>query len=78
MRKTDIEICRDYHKLMNYSVGFDDHPQWLQQLLENQVKRAREFEPRINCAEHYADYLNICDEDDDFDSFYGENYFEKD
>ena len=40
----------------------------------NSVKSARQDEPRINCGRHYADYLNICDDDDDMDSFYGENY----
>lgn len=36
---------------------------------------ARKEEPRINRGTHLVDWMNICDDDDNFNSFYGSDYF---
>ena len=72
MRKSNEEILEEYFRSMNIDscVPDDLHKHWL-----HTVEVAREYEPRINSGIHYIDWINICDDDDDFDSFYGEDYF---
>ncbi len=71
-RKTDKEIFDEWCKHM----GYDNKswPAYLHKFYLMCIKKAREWEPRINHGLHFADYLNICDDDDDFDSFYGKDY----
>ena len=71
-RLTDEEVLLDYWRIMGQEPAKD--PRMLS-LWMNLVGKIREDEPRINRGAHMADYLNICDDDDDMDSFYGPNYF---
>lgn len=70
MRKTSKQVLEEYCKEMErpYPEGI-----WADFML-HMVVRCREDEPRINCGVHLIDYMNICDEDDDMDSFYGPDY----
>lgn len=38
---------------------------------------ARQEEPRITTGQHFYDWINIVDDDDTMDSYYGEDYFNK-
>ncbi len=68
----EIRIAREYAKAMRFKNQDDE----MMDLLSRLVRQAQRFEPRINCGLHVVDWLNICDEDDDFDSFYGSDYFD--
>ncbi len=70
MRKTDEQILQEYFHLMKINDSLDIREFWLKM-----VAAARSEEPRINSGVHYCDWCNICDDDDDFDSFYGDDYF---
>lgn len=74
MRKTDEEILQEYFELMCAdqvgNIPEEVYKHWL-----NIVSAARSEEPRINSGSHYIDWINICDDDDDFDTFYGDDYF---
>jgi len=75
-RLTNEEVYREYLALMEIPPG-----QILPEIFASLVRmvgRCREEEPRINRGVHLADYLNICDEDDTMDSFYGPDYFQED
>lgn len=75
--KSDLEIAKEWVVFVaNDKKRFEELPEWYQTILLGTVKKAREEEPRINCGLHLVDWMNICDEDDTFDSFYGEDYFE--
>lgn len=71
--KTDEQILEEYLKLME--LPHVEEP-WRGFFLRV-IARARQDEPRINCGLHVMDWENICDDDDDFDSFYGTDYFTK-
>jgi len=68
---TDKEVYEDYCKLCDRQPVQDSV---VLEALINMVHIMREDEPRINCGAHLLDYMNICDEDDDMDSFYGPDY----
>lgn len=53
----------------------EEVPDWLRDTMCFLVRKAREDEPRINCGLHMADY-SLMEEHDDFDSFYGPDYFD--
>jgi hypothetical protein len=72
-RRTDREVAIDYASIdstdrlaQSAGLGVDT--------LEIVVRIARRDEPRINSGLHLIDWFGICDEDDDFDSFYGADY----
>lgn len=46
------------------------------ELLAPMVASARRIESRINSGAHMWDFTMICDEEDTFESFYGEDYFQ--
>lgn len=71
-RRTDEELAKEYLLLYGIKPEVVDQHLWL---ILPFVQRAREDEPRINCVAHLVDWTMICDEDDDFDSFYGPDYF---
>jgi hypothetical protein len=68
---TDKEILEDWFRLMDKKVPTDPV---LVDVLCEMIAKCRKDEPRINCGGHLLDYINICDEDDDMDSFYGSDY----
>ncbi len=69
---TDEEVLLDYWRVMEQKPIEDPA---IKEALVRMVKRCRQEEPRINCGAHLVDYINICDDDDNMDSFYGPNYF---
>lgn len=75
-RLTDEEVYREYLTLMR--TPLDQISPDIFAALVKMVGKCREDEPRINRGVHLADYLNICDEDDTMDSFYGPDYFQED
>lgn len=72
-RKDDQQILDEY--LLICQIDKQKMPQYLIDFFLRDIRRARELEPRINDGYHYYDLGNICDEDDNFDSFYGKDYF---
>lgn len=74
MRKTDEQIAREYCDLMEIDLA--NTPDWYFSWLVRIIGQARKAEPRINSGVHIVDWIGICDEDDDFDSFYGPDYFQ--
>ena len=73
MRKTDEQIAHEYCDLME--IDLSRMSDWYFSWLAGIVGQARMGEPRINSGVHFYDWTMICDEDDDFDSFYGPDYF---
>ena len=71
-RRTDKEIFEGYCEAMGWPYPLK--PNCAHVFGLSVVKKARKEEPRINHWAHFADWMNICDEDDDMDSFYGEDY----
>lgn len=67
----DLKVALGYVSLMELNDVPLDYLWWYVRF----VKLARQDEPRISCGAHYLDYIMICDEDDDMDSFYGPDYF---
>lgn len=74
MRLTDEQVLEDYAKEMEIDLPSPGNP-WRDFMLSI-VKIAREKEPRINSGAHLCDWVTICDDDDDFASYYGEDYFD--
>ena len=74
MRKTDEQVLDEYFQEME--IDKSKIPAEILQIWIGFVSKARRDEPRINSGCHYIDWCNICDDDDDFDSFYGPDYFE--
>ena len=72
-RKTDEQIASEY--LAHHRQVPADDLYW--RALLRLVASCRKVEPRINSGSHLLDYLNICDEDDTMDTFYGADYFTK-
>jgi hypothetical protein len=72
-RLTDEELLVDYCRVMEYQLPKKENSLW-NDIMLTMIGRCRQDEPRINCGTHLIDYMNICDEDDDMDSFYGEDY----
>lgn len=66
---TDEEVYRDYCNLIDMDYPNSD----LAAIILKLVHSIRQDEPRINSGVHLFDYMMICDEDDDMDSFYGPN-----
>jgi hypothetical protein len=73
MRKTDEEILVEYLQLKGIGKSGTEEP--FKGFYLRCIARAREDEPRINSGIHLLDWEYISDEDDDFDSFYGKDYF---
>ena len=71
MRKTDEQIYDEYVGLMELK----NVPDFIRLWGIKCIALARQEEPRINAGTHFIDWINICDDDDDFDSFYGKDYF---
>lgn len=72
--RTDEEVLDDYYRILRETPA----DAWTRKVMLNIVKTCRKEEPRINCGAHLLDYMNICDEDDTVDSFYGSDYFQED
>ena len=73
--KADEQIAEEYCNLME--IDLSRCPRWYFGHLVAIIKLARKEEPRINSGVHLYDWTMICDEDDDFDSFYGPDYFKE-
>ncbi len=73
MLKTDEQILKEYLKETETPVPNDE----ILKFMELMVHKIREAEPRINSGIHLVDYMSICDDDDDMDSFYGPDYFKE-
>lgn len=73
-RKTNQEILSEFLIANNqsYPLNKEDEEFWI-----SLIQKCREDEPRINSGLHLLDFCNICDDDDDMDSFYGEDYFKE-
>lgn len=73
-RKSDEEILREWLDIEGSPYPTGD----VKESMLRMVAQIRKHEPRINSGLHLMDFLNICDDDDDMDSFYGEDYFNVD
>ena len=72
--RTDEEVLDDYYRILRETPA----DAWTREVMLRVVKAFREQEPRINSGAHLLDYMNICDEDDTVESFYGSDYFQED
>ena len=70
--KFDKEIFIEYCQEMDIPYPSDER---LEKLMLSMVRYCRRDEPRIDSGLHLIDYSNICDEDDNMDTFYGPDYF---
>lgn len=68
---TDEELLDDYYKEMGYQSIQESK---IREIMVRWMGNLRKEEPRLSCGTHVVDYCNICDDDDNMDSFYGEDY----
>jgi hypothetical protein len=75
-RKSDEEVWLEYMKAMGHNpnaIALELRP-----VVIGMVTSCRRDEPRINSGLHLCDYINICDDDDTFESFYGDYFAQED
>lgn len=72
INRDELRIIREYQSLMGYA---QDNPM-LDILTAYSLRAARRMDSRVNRGAHLINWMMICDEDDDFESFYGPNYFD--
>ncbi len=70
-------IATEYLLAMAPNRKAEEIPDFMFDFTCSTVRLAMKEEPRISCGLHIVDWMLICDEEDDFDSFYGPNYFER-